>query len=486
MNSTYRDLLRHSGIYGAGQVLSRLASIALLPLYTSYLRPADYGVIAILDLIMNLLVILVSAAIGPAAARYHFDRQDEAERDRVWWTGLTVVVVGATLTLLPAWLMRRPLADLALGEVSGPYYLSLALPTFWLTVVEQFLLVYLRVRKWSVWFVAVSVGRLLVNIALNVYLLVGLDLGIAGVLLGNLIAGALGATVLLILLVGSRGRYVYDARVGAQMWRFGWPLLITGLLSVVMHQADRYYLRLFHNLHEVGIYSLAYQVGQGVNALFLIPFSAIWSVQIYEIADQPQANASYTSVFRYFVYGLALLLFGVSLFAAPILSLIGDPQYADAADLVPTVCLAYFFFSLHDQFKIPALLAKRTSAMLPVFVAGAMANIVLNFALIPVFGPHGAAWGAVGTFATFAFVGLFRYRRIEAYAYPFRDCAAALGGIIATFVALRAIEPWLASGVVAGGLRAAIWVGWCALLFGGPIIRLFGQERLDAVGHAVR
>jgi hypothetical protein len=60
-----RNLNMHFGYYRPGlnpfrresmldemnrQVLSRLASVLMLPLYTHYLRPADYGTIAILDL----------------------------------------------------------------------------------------------------------------------------------------------------------------------------------------------------------------------------------------------------------------------------------------------------------------------------------------------------------------------------------------------------------------------------------------------------
>src|SRR5262245_51408202 len=89
IQKVYADLLKHSGIYGVAQILKRFASLLLLPVYTSYLQPADYGCIAILDLMVLLLGIVIGAGIGNAVARYHFDAQSDVERDRVWWTGLT-------------------------------------------------------------------------------------------------------------------------------------------------------------------------------------------------------------------------------------------------------------------------------------------------------------------------------------------------------------------------------------------------------------
>jgi len=67
------------------------------------------------------------------------------------------------------------------------------------------------------------------------------------------------------------------------------------LLALTMHQADRYLLRVFLDMDRVGIYSFAYTIGQAINALCLMPFVAIWSVEVYEIARQPNAKQIYVN-----------------------------------------------------------------------------------------------------------------------------------------------------------------------------------------------
>ena len=51
-----RRLGRHSAIYGLGGLVSRILAVLLLPLYTSYLTPADYGRVETLVALSAMLV----------------------------------------------------------------------------------------------------------------------------------------------------------------------------------------------------------------------------------------------------------------------------------------------------------------------------------------------------------------------------------------------------------------------------------------------
>jgi len=262
MQGFYRDLIKHSSIYGLGQVLSRLTSFLLLPVYTSYLRPADYGVIAILDLISGIFATMVGAGMGAAINRYHFEAQDDLGRSQVWWTGLTFVLITGTAFLFPALFFRDVLADWTLGTnmKQGAFFYVLILLTLWLNVVGSVLDTYLRVRKWSGTSVCVNLFRLVLNLGLNLYFLAVWHLGVAGILVGNLITGLVGTLILLVIFLKSQGSYSFNRPLLGKLWRFGGPLILVTLLSLLMHQADRYLLRLFLDMDQVGIYSVGYTI----------------------------------------------------------------------------------------------------------------------------------------------------------------------------------------------------------------------------------
>lgn len=474
----HRDLLKHSSIYGIGQILGRVASLLLLPLYTRCLVPADYGVVAILDLTAGILAVLIGAGMASAVTRFHFDGDGEQWHDRVWWTGLSYVAISSAMLIAPMWLARGLLAELTLGaDISnGPHFYTLALATMWFGSFTEVFDAYLRVQKRSALFVAMSFARLLLNVGLNVYFLVVRGDGIAGLLLGNLFATAIYTLTMFVIFCGSRGRCVFDRLMAGKLLRFGSPLIATALLSMVIHEADRYFLRVWVDLDQVGLYSLAYKIGQAVNMLCLLPFTAIWGVVMYEIARSPDAKRQYAAVFEHFVAGLSLVMLAASLFARPLLLLLTTSEYAVAADLVPIICLGYLCFSLHEHFRVPVLIAKQTGSLVPVYLFAAMLNLACNVVLIPRWHAAGAAWASVITYAGFSTFGLLRYRKTDVIPYPFRRCGEIVIGMSLSWIACQQV---VAISVVAGWtMSVLVWLGWAVLLFGRQAVEFLSRQPL--------
>jgi O-antigen/teichoic acid export membrane protein len=166
-------------------------------------------------------------------------------------------------------------------------------------------------------------------------------------------------------------------------------------------------------------------------------------------------------LFRYSIYVLLLMLFGVALFADLLLRLIAPSSYAGAAPLVPVICLAFAFYSTEMHFKVPALLAKRTLSLVPGHALAAILNVGLNFWLLPLYGIVAAAWILVLTYAVFAGVSLLQNRRIDRYDYPLAHCAAIVAGMIASVVALQAL-PDVGGPVAVLVLPAIIWCAWAS------------------------
>ena len=64
-----KRLGRHSLVYGIGGLVSRILAVLLLPLYTHYLTPANYGAIETLVALTTVLVIVLRAGISSAFFR---------------------------------------------------------------------------------------------------------------------------------------------------------------------------------------------------------------------------------------------------------------------------------------------------------------------------------------------------------------------------------------------------------------------------------
>jgi O-antigen/teichoic acid export membrane protein len=222
-------------------------------------------------------------------------------------------------------------------------------------------------------------------------------------------------------------------------------------------------------------------MGQGINSLFLIPFSAVWSVSLYDIAKQVDAREAFARIFEYFIYGVLLLMLGVSLFVGPLLSLVATDAYAGAAALVPIVCLSLVFFGADEHFRVPALLAKRTLSLVPANALGATANVLLNLLLIPIYGVVAAAWVSVVTYAIFAGVNLLQARRIDRYDYPLGRCAAILVAMIVSVVVSRRLESAVQGVAWSLAVPTVIWCSWAAVLT-YPFVKRYRRPRVAEAG----
>ena len=106
-----RRLGRHSAIYGLGGLVSRILAVLLLPLYTSYLTPSDFGKVETLVALSAILVTILRAGISTAFFRFYFDSPDPADRVRVLRTAFWFTMGMSTLGVIGGWIFAPWLSD---------------------------------------------------------------------------------------------------------------------------------------------------------------------------------------------------------------------------------------------------------------------------------------------------------------------------------------------------------------------------------------
>jgi len=476
-SSFYRELMKHSAVYWIGHVLSRVASILLLPLYTSYLTPADYGNMSILELTQAMLEVFALGGISVAALRFGADPAYEKLKHGLWTTGLCMLTVISIPQLLTAWLLREQLASLTLGpEVAdGGFYYSLAICTLGLNLFVGYSNTYLRVLKKSVLFVSITISILLLRIFLNVWTIAFLHLGILGFLYSGLIASACQSVAFAVILFLGRPFKVHP-ELFKKLWAYGWPFIVTSLASTILHQGDRYLLRwILNDMSQVGIYSLAYSIVQGVNAFVIQPFNQIWAPMVFEVHYMPDREAVYARIYKYFALGLFLVLSGVAVFSEPIIRILSNENYIGAAELMPILCLGFFLFSLHGFFCLPAQIHKRTFMIAAISVSSAVVRLVAGAALILGLGLKGAALSGLVAYGVYSLGGHLRYRKIENLKFPLSVVAyCAVAGVLVTY-ASRLFLPADSSVEIEILWGAILWTGCAGLTLMGPARPLLAQ-----------
>src|SRR6266704_6365975 len=92
-----KELLRHSAVYGLGSIVARIVGVLLLPLYTRYLSPSDYGLIETLIALSAVLTALVAQGMKSAFFRFYFDSAEPERRRLVVRTAFWYVMAASTV-----------------------------------------------------------------------------------------------------------------------------------------------------------------------------------------------------------------------------------------------------------------------------------------------------------------------------------------------------------------------------------------------------
>jgi O-antigen/teichoic acid export membrane protein len=403
---TLRSLARGSLIYSVGFVLPRVGTFLLLPIYVSVLTTAEYGAVALVVSVAQLVAALLRLGLDGALMRMHFEGEDRTRQDRLLATVATmtllVATVGAGLATLLAWAFFEVLFA---GLEFIPYGLIAAVLSF--TVTFQYLpaTVY-RAREQPERFLAFTGGTFLITAATTLALLLIVPLGVVGALLGQVAGGVFVVAVSIVLMLRAGGPAL-DERLARRALGFGLPLVPHTLFGWVLNVSNRWLLGLLLPMSAIqarsaiGIYSLAYQLAYAID-LIAQSFNAAWVPFYYRYGDTPQARGIHRETTTLVVTGFGLLAALLAIHAQLIVAVIARPEFAPAADLVPILAVAFLAHAFYIA-VVTVLFHARQTAVLPLVTgASALVSVGTSVALIGVVGVVGAAWSTLLAFVFMA------------------------------------------------------------------------------------
>ncbi len=285
MTGYLRRLATTGAAYTASSVISKLIAVALLPLYTAYLSPEDYGAAEVLIVAVIAASIVIRLGIIEALLRFYYERDEDP--DRVVKTGFASLFWTTTLGLAIALPLAEPISQLLLDR-SDPELVRIAIFGLWVFTMYEFLLALFRLDERAKAFLAFTVSNVLVTIPVTVWLVVVQEEGAQGLLLGQY---ATGAVFLAALLVTQRRRLalVPDWPLLRRMTRFGLPTMPAELSLYSLNFIDRVMLVRLAGLADAGLYALSVKFAQAVNVL-VKGFQLAWPPLAYSIEDDDEAR----------------------------------------------------------------------------------------------------------------------------------------------------------------------------------------------------
>jgi O-antigen/teichoic acid export membrane protein len=483
-----RSFLKHAAVYGLAGLLVQAGGFVLLPLYTSCLTPADYGVLEILSRMADTVgTILMFGGFRQALLTFYQQSASETDRRQVIATALslfgTTIFIGGGAVLVFA----EPLSGLLNGfthnggERIGPQLFRLALLGILLEPFSQVPLTLLQARVESIRFVTITISQFILRIILCVLLVKYLHGGVAGALASTAIIGtAFGLGLCGREVLRSPGLPTLHHLRG--LLRFALPLVPGGLCFFMLHHGDRFFLLRCRDLHEVGTYALGYKLAMGVVMFSLSPLYMVWSSQMYKVAEGDEAAEIFGAAITRILSAYLLVALALALFQDDVVLLLGGAPYAGAAAIVAPVLLAYFFQSAASLMDAGLYVRHRTGLKLAITLATTIVMLSMYALLIPWLGGMGAA---LATLVGFFFLAVCTWavsRRVFPVRYEWRRLAALLGLAIGLWLLSRTLP----SAMWVWPIKAGMWLAYPVVLWAAGFVSQREKEHIRSLIEMIK
>jgi O-antigen/teichoic acid export membrane protein len=420
-----KRLGKHSAIYGVGGLIQRLVAVLLLPLYTRYLSPSDYGAIEALVALSAIIFALLRAGIQSSFFRFYFRAETDPERLTIVRTSFWFTMGAATITLIAGEIFAPQIAQLLYRSHEHVDLVRAAFVGLWATMNYDQLTALFRVEERSVSYSIASLTNVAVTIGMTILLVVVLDQGPLGVLVGNF-SGTLAVYAVLLAYRRTQLGLEFNGQVFRNMIEWGMPLVPSVIALNAIDFADRFLLVRIKGTHELGLYAIGMRISAGL-LFVLAAFRTAWPAFAYSIREDNEARRTYGFVLTYVTFFSSWAALGLGLAAPWIVRLLTTPEFYAGARVVPILSFAFVVFGAYVVVVTSIGRVGRRGSNWIITGIAAVIGVLLNVALIPPFGMTGAAVSMLLAYFVI-FLGMtWKAQRVFHVHYQWRRLATAAG-----------------------------------------------------------
>ncbi|OFX23156.1 MAG: hypothetical protein A2033_15440 [Bacteroidetes bacterium GWA2_31_9] len=388
-------IVKNTLIYTIGRILPQLSGFILLPIYTNYLTPDEYGAIQSMQVIITVLAIFLSLATERSMSRLYFDYNDIQEQKKLIGNATLLVLFLSSFCVAIMFLFKDYVSSIYQSIPFYPFYYFAILNTY-ILVFSQLPKVILQVQQKAMTFFIVSILQFFSGVAFILYFLIISKEGAAGMLKGQMLGNLV---VLPIFLYFILKQSIFKIRFDMirSIFSYSLPIVPSLVFAWVMNLSDRIFIERYFSLYDVGIYSLGYKIA-GISALVTSSFYAAYSPIFYKIANDKSAQNPKEVLRNYnhtYVIIVIFLSFSIAFVSKEFIAIFLNIKYVDAWKIVNVISFSYLIAAISGLLNLMIYQEKKTMRMLLIIIISASTNTGMNFLIIPAFGAMGAAIATV-------------------------------------------------------------------------------------------
>lgn len=395
--------------YGAANVIAKIIGFFLIPIYTIYLSPEDYGVLELCASFSVFLVIFMRLGIPGSVNRFYFDYKDDEDKLRDYITTVHRILVVSSLTIgIAVGVIFYYHSEAVLPGVLFIPYLLIVLINSSLSANSDLQKRLIQNKEQSSYMAKINVANVFIGIILAIVFVVGFEMGVLGLFLSQLVT-----TVLFFFQAQYYLRNYVNGKFTASMvkdsLKYGMGLLPHHAFAAAAPLLAKGILNYKESTAALGIFSLAWRFVQPLE-IFYGMFSKAFS-PIYFSLRKEDKDESIRNIYQMVVLGASVLFSSVFILLPALIPLMTPERFHQSADLLPILAIGFLGQVFYLLFVTEIFYNKKTKFISLISGIGITVNLGFTFIFIDSLGVYAITWAHSLGFIAWAVAAYFYSER---------------------------------------------------------------------------
>lgn len=380
--------VKNAVFYTVGEVVPRVMTFLLLPLYTRFLSTSEFGIISYTNTVVLLLFTIGSLSLNSYALRFFFIKKGDEKREMLGTITIAIALFNLLLLGL-SYLILPGLIDRYNIQVPWKPFFQLSLVSNFLDSFSIIPFVIYRVQGAAEKFVTLGISKSICIAALTIYTVCIMQGGLPAYYWSQLIV-YIPFTVIYLLILRRYVSFSFQFSILREGLIFALPLIPSSIAYILLNTSDRIILERYVDMGDLGIYNMAVTLSLALNVLVQGGYRAFEPV-LYSHYDQKDYVEIAQKVKRMFSTIIIIGGLFVSLFAKEIFTIMTSSQFHEGYIYVPILVAMVCVQAINCLYSVFLTGDRKTGIQATSTIIGCIVCVCLNLLLIPVFGVFMAA-----------------------------------------------------------------------------------------------
>jgi O-antigen/teichoic acid export membrane protein len=370
-----KKIARSTIIYLFGSVAARLVSFFLLPLYTKYILPADYGTYDLNVTYVTLISSIAFLDIWCGILRFMFDKKDMKHKYKTIYTGL-IIFIGSSIFYL--------ISFVVFARINNMRYMLYVLIFGFMMCIQSLYSYVARGLGYNVSFAVSGIISTIVNASINVVLILIFKMDYKCLYISYIIGTVVQCLILeyKVKLFSNFSRKYIDLEQLKQMVRFSLPLCVNSLAYWILTGYNKVVIANQLSVTQNGYFAIATKFSVALT-LISTCISMAWQELAFSKSDLSEETSKFYSNATNVYFKL---LFCASLALLPVVSIVFpflvNKSYSQARIIIPIYIFATVL-SIFSDFLASIIGAyKKNKSIFIATISACITNVVVISLLI--------------------------------------------------------------------------------------------------------